>query len=175
MNLDPASLENLRDIVEPAPVPWWPLAPGWWCLLALLGLAAVVGVATGVRRWRADAYRRAALRELRGAETNAAIAELLKRVALAAYPRSEVAALSGTAWSRWLAETGGRPVPEAVSEALEEGVFAARGSDSARQLASFAADWIQSHRKGQAVGGVRGKSDPSPTSGAPPAPGGVPC
>ena len=37
---DPGSLQNLNDIVLPAPVPWWPLAPGWW---VLIGLIPIVG------------------------------------------------------------------------------------------------------------------------------------
>ena len=73
-----------------------------------------------------DAYRRAALRELRGAESVVSIAELLKRAALAASPRTQVASLTGSAWVNWLAETGGRPVPAAVSQTLTIGVFAER-------------------------------------------------
>ena len=33
---DPGSLQNLNDIVVPGPVAWWPLAPGWYLLLAVL-------------------------------------------------------------------------------------------------------------------------------------------
>ena len=36
MTPDPYSLDNLRDIVEPASIPWWPPAPGVWLLLALV-------------------------------------------------------------------------------------------------------------------------------------------
>lgn len=146
MSSDPASLANLRDIVTPPPVPWWPLAPGWWFLLTALGLfAALVAVYQG-RRWRANAYRRAALRAVDGAENAAAIAEILKRAALVAYPRTQVASLTGSAWVNWLAETGGRPVPAAVSQALTVGAYAEREVAEVSELAAFAAEWIRSHK-----------------------------
>jgi Domain of unknown function (DUF4381) len=47
MAQDPASLENLRDIVLPAPVPWLPPAIGWRLVAAALAAAAVVAT------WRA--------------------------------------------------------------------------------------------------------------------------
>ena len=146
MNPDPASLVNLRDIVTPPPVPWWPLAPGWWFLLTVSGMAAGFLAVQRWRRWRADAYRRAALRELHGAEDVASIAEILKRAALAACLRTQVASLTGSAWVRWLAETGGRPVPPAVSEALAVGAYRGREPADVSEIAPFAAQWIRSHR-----------------------------
>ena len=110
---DPASLTQLRDIVEPAAVALWPPAPG----LVLLGMLIVLWAAVAVLFWRRhrqqNAYRRAALHDL------AAIAErlrspqgrtegirqlsvLLKRVALAAYPRARVASLCGDDWLDFL-------------------------------------------------------------------------
>ena len=151
MNPDPASLTNLRDIVTPPPVPWWPPAPGWWFLVTVLGLIAVLVAVHGRRRWRANAYRRAALRELRGAENVASIAEILKRVALVASPRTQVASLTGSAWVKWLAETGGRPVPAAVSQALTLGVYTDHASADVSELAAFAAEWIRSHTIGKRV------------------------
>jgi hypothetical protein len=146
MNSDSASLANLRDIVMPPPVSWWPLAPGWWFLLAVASLFAVLALVHLGRRWRANAYRRAALHELRNAESVAVIAEVLKRAALAATPRTEAASLAGPDWIDWLAKTGGRPVPTAVSEALTIGVYADRGSTQISEVTAYAAEWIRSHK-----------------------------
>ena len=33
---DSGSLQNLNDIVIPDPVAWWPPAPGWYVLAAIL-------------------------------------------------------------------------------------------------------------------------------------------
>ena len=63
MNLnDPASLP-LRDIVLPSPVPWWPLAAGWWYALLAIALAAAAAVFLW-RRHRRQRPRREALLEL---------------------------------------------------------------------------------------------------------------
>ena len=55
MKPDPASLENLRDIAVPPPVPWWPPAPGWWVVMAVLAIAVIV---VAFRAWRAMASKR---------------------------------------------------------------------------------------------------------------------
>jgi hypothetical protein len=114
---DPTSLENLFDIVVPPPVPWWPPAPGWFVVGGVL-LVLVFWVAWRVWRcWRAAAYRRAALAEWRQLKTQAAdpghreaalrhLPELVKRAALAAFPREAVASLSGVEWLRFLDRTG---------------------------------------------------------------------
>ena len=114
---DPTSLENLFDIVVPPPVPWWPPAPGWFVIGGVL-LVLVFRVAWRTwRRWRAAAYRRAALAEWRQLKTQATdsrhreaalrhLPELVKRVALATFPREEVASLSGVEWLRFLDRTG---------------------------------------------------------------------
>ena len=147
MNPDPASLENLQDIVTPPPVSWWPLAPGWWMLLAAVLVVAGMIAFRLWRSWRVNAYRRAALRALQMATTVPEIAEILKRTALAAYPRAEVASLTGRAWSRWLGQTVGEPVPDQIGEALGRGIFAEANNVDVAKVARFAASWIRCHRR----------------------------
>jgi hypothetical protein len=145
MNSDPASLENLRDIVVPPPVPWWPPAPGWWFVLVVIAIATLVTAFRIWRVWRANAYRRAALHELQQATAITQIAEILKRTALVAYPRSDIAALSGPAWCQWLGETGAIQVPGTVAEALTQGVFGIAQRVNVSEVSAFAADWIRNH------------------------------
>ena len=145
MKPDPASLENLRDIAVPPPVPWWPPAPTWWIVLAVLAIAVIVVAFRVWRVWRANAYRRAASHELQRTTSVTGIAEILKRTALVAYPRTDIAALSGSAWCRWLGETGGRSVPDEVAEALTRGVFDKVNTVNIGEVSAFAADWINHH------------------------------
>ncbi|WP_315982906.1 DUF4381 domain-containing protein [Aliamphritea spongicola] len=56
-------LAELRDIHLPEAVGYWPVAPGWWLLLASVLVLAGLIVWT-VRRYRHNAYRRAAAKEL---------------------------------------------------------------------------------------------------------------
>jgi hypothetical protein len=111
---DPAaSLQNLHDIAVPASVAWWPPAPGW---LLVAGLLLLTSGLLGLRKWRRyrrNRYRRMALTRLRAIrqqpsspEAAASLATLLKQTALAAWPRLEVASLSGAQWSDFLHRTG---------------------------------------------------------------------
>ena len=98
---DPASLDRLHDIVTPPPVSWWPPAPGWYVGSALLFLSVLLLLIRFGCRYHANAYRRAALRELQELEQASRwpeLAALLKRVALSAFPRSKVASLTGESW-----------------------------------------------------------------------------
>ena len=115
---DMPSLDRLHDIVMPGPVPWWPPAPGWYVVAALALVVGVWAVWRWWRQWHANAYRRAALAELEQLAAQSrepsrrdvalqALPALLKRTALAAFPRDEVASLSGAAWLGFLDRTGG--------------------------------------------------------------------
>ncbi len=170
MTDDPASLSNLRDLALPAPVPWWPPAPGWWILAAGLLLAGLLLALRAAARYRANAYRREALRDLDALErdierdigrTDAArlaqrMAALLKRAALAAYPRSEVAGLSGAAWLAFLDRTAridafskgpARRLPD-----LAYGTAADGDADALRGTAAAARLWLRTHRAPESGG-----------------------
>ncbi|MDB9952467.1 DUF4381 domain-containing protein [Porticoccaceae bacterium] len=62
MESDP--LAQLRDIHLPETISWWPLAPGWWVLIILLGLVTGWIIVKAVQRKRANLYRRQALAKL---------------------------------------------------------------------------------------------------------------
>jgi len=148
----PVSLQNLKDIVMPPPVPFWPPAPGWLFLLGLLILLLVFLLARAVLRYRRNAYRRAALAEIAALSGNSdalpAIAALLKRTALAAFPREQVAGLTGWSWVGWLSDTSGMSVPAAVSDALIQGIYKGAEPADIRALTDFVTQWIHSHRRG---------------------------
>ena len=106
-------LAQLDDIKGLDPISWWPLAPGWWALLALAVLALLVAAAMYWRRraywrsWRGDAakalgalYTR--LTDANSGEIAGALSILLRRVAMRRFSRPECAGLQGVRWLRWL-------------------------------------------------------------------------
>ena len=113
---DVQALSDLRDIHLPGAVTFWPLAPGWWLILGGL-LALALGVHLHLRA-RRRSLKRAAVRELDGIEASfrssgdvarlaLSLATLLRRVAIARFPRRDVASLYGRDWSRFLVRTSG--------------------------------------------------------------------
>ena len=165
---DPASLQNLNDIVLPATVGWWPLAPGWYILFALLLIALAWFGYRSLHRWMNNRYRRAALRELqlleerirateeRDAEARDAnlrqIPILLKRTALSAYPRSQVASLSGKDWFHFLNSTVKNPsFTESTANTLSKisyssGELSVIDSTATAALLNASRQWLKHHQ-----------------------------
>lgn len=155
MASDPASLDNLRDVVVPPAPAWLPPAVGWLLVATALALAAAIAAARAFARWRADAYRREALRELSALDPGpatpaaaAAVSAILKRAALAAYPRAAVAELAGPDWAAFLDRTGRADAfTKGAGRALWPLAYgaAAPGADMGAIVAA-ARRWLRRHR-----------------------------
>jgi hypothetical protein len=105
---DSASLANLNDIVLAPLPPWWPAAPGWYALAFVLLIIIIWSIYRIWHRYHRNRYRRAAMAELvqieaeQDAHAASRLPALLKRTALHAYSREQVAALSGEQWRGFL-------------------------------------------------------------------------
>lgn len=154
MNGDGATPEvtNLVDLIdrlaepgEPAPVSMAPATAGWTVLALMLALAILWLLWRGVRQWRANAYRRAALAELASAgDDPAAVAAILRRTALAAWPRTRVASLRGGEWLRFLDSTGGDGFTDGPGAVLARAPYRTAGPTPG--LGALAARWVRRHR-----------------------------
>ena len=139
-------LATMRPLHLPAPVGWWPPAPGWWLLMTLLLLLA------GLAWWyyRHTALRRAALAELRRLQQgelddtrfSAGLNQLLRRVALARFPRAQVAALSGTDWLQFL-ETQVRGFTDGPGRVLATAPYRPDCRLDRTALLDLATQWIR--------------------------------
>jgi len=107
-----AQLAQLRDIHLPDPISWWPLAPGWWALAAILLVGSAAILIFEIRRRRSLKYR--ALRELdqfrSGTAPHTNVMELaselcilVRRVVLNTANGRRYANTHGDAWSGYLA------------------------------------------------------------------------
>ena len=146
MNDPSTDLDRLHDLVLPPEISWWPLAPGWYFVaVAVLIVLGVLGFRC-FKRWRANAYRRAALHELESASDLPSIAAILRRTALVAEPRSFVAGKTGASWVEWLASAISHPMPDEVRDQLANGIYddSRRGSDFS-SLRRYAEQWIVQH------------------------------
>jgi len=109
-------LQQLAPAHAPAPVGWWPLAPGWWGVIGLITLVLLCIAAYIVyrRRHPARRLRLLALAELdRVSSTpdDATLARelehLLRRYALTRFGRDQIAHLSGATWLDFVVQHGG--------------------------------------------------------------------
>ncbi|MCB1007739.1 MAG: DUF4381 domain-containing protein [Acidobacteria bacterium] len=158
----PQALSDLADISVPDPVGWYPPAWGWWALGGLLLVALLALAARRIRRHVRDRYRREALAECAAllprlddenerAAALAAMAAILKRTALAAWPRPEVASLAGRPWVEFLRQNAGRArLDEPIAALLDAAEYrpaslAEVSREDARSCARSVRAWIEDH------------------------------
>lgn len=156
----PASpLDQLADIHLPDGVSWWPLAPGWWALLALF-IIVLIGIFIWRRRKTQNAYRDIAQHQLDGifadyqqtqnaAAYLQALSLLLRRTALTAYPHSFNASIKGEEWLQWLDQVC-PALPEKFSSELGENLLTSAYQKNPHidvsGLQQLSSQWIRLHR-----------------------------
>ena len=137
------ALRHLADIVVPPPVPWTPQTIGWALLAAVLAALLLWAVGSAVVSWRRNRYRRDALR---------AVAPLVKRCALVAWPRGRTASLSGAAWVAFLGAHARGGLDPALQRLLIGAQYQAPGrlqdldAGEARAVVAGARRWVRGHR-----------------------------
>ncbi len=150
----PDPLQELRDVHLPDPISWWPPAFGWWMIVA--ALLVLVGLVIWVRAYRQRTRpRRLALAQLQEVKqqyathadeqlTMTRLSDLLRRVAIAVFPRSHVAGLSGRSWLQFLDQTGHTTqFSDGPGQCLITGPYQSHGSASAAELIPLIERWIQ--------------------------------
>lgn len=168
-------LSQLRDIHLPDPVGLWPLAWGWWVLIVVLAGALLAGFVYWRRHRRQRRYRLQAKAELKSAyrdyRDNGDVAiylqnlsVILRRAALTAFPRGQVASLKGEAWLEFLdqslpgAET---PFTKGEGRVLATGPYQRAPQADVKALHRLATDWLEHHSvkaKSAPVKNARGDS-----------------
>jgi len=160
---DPASLQNLNDIVLPDAIGWWPLASGWYYLIGVLLLVLAWFIYTTVRSWNSNRYRRVALQQLQLLKIDIAdsvrrdtglrqIPVLLKRTALSVYPRGQIASLTGKDWLDFLnSKVGSASFTDSTVNLFDEisytvGDLNAIETTAVNDLLAASEHWLKHHR-----------------------------
>ena len=178
----PEALAGLHDVVAPAPVSYAPQTVGWAVLAAVLfALLAWLGFRAW-QRARANRYRKVALAEIdqvaaavrddpsRARAALETVNEILKRTALTAWPRGEVASLAGDDWLQFLdGTTDGQHFRAGPGRALADRVYGPgeTWTDEAEGRAFFdvARGWVLRHRRSDGALQTPGSSEPAPGVG----------
>jgi Domain of unknown function (DUF4381) len=148
MTAPPADLSKLHDFYYPPPISWKPQTIGWYTLFAVLALALMWFAYHAVRRWHHNRYRRLALKELPNTPPEL-LSALLKRTALAAWPRDTIASLTGSRWLAFLTRTSSLDSFQHLPGSHIEEIALSptpRSPDEERRLRDLAAKWIRRHR-----------------------------
>ena len=159
-------LAQLRDLHLPQAVADWPPALGWWLLAGLVLFGLVWFMRALYRRYQSNAYRRFAQRELTAIVAEHATTQdarralsalqfLMKRVAMTAFNRAEVATLTGVAWTQFLDATNTTSqFSLGPGELLIDGPYEATQDHSSQELTalfSLCAEWLKNHSRASVV------------------------
>jgi Domain of unknown function (DUF4381) len=148
---------GLIDGPLPAPVSLWPQTWESRLVIVLVVVAIVAAIVWSIRWWYANRHRRAALAELdriiRATPSSSpealasALALLVRRTALVVFPREQIAALSGTAWLRFLDYTyDGHEFSQGIGRALATAPYAAPATQpDIAALTDLTRRWIRTH------------------------------
>jgi len=154
-------LTNMHEIGLPEAVSWLSLTPLSAGLVFLLLLGGLRALWRYYGAWCNDQYRRQArqqLQQLHALRTQQdqrvaaaqGLAQLIRQVALTAWPRVDVAALLGDAWLDFLHTTGGRAeaVPELLAQlsSLPESRLEQLSGAQWQALIDWTDQWIRCHR-----------------------------
>jgi hypothetical protein len=154
------AIRGIVEILPPEQVSWLPTTIGWRLVALLLAVLATRWSWRRWQRWLRNRYRTVAVAELEAIlaapassqQKLASISRLLKATALQAYPRTEVASLSGAEWIKWLNACGnGSVFPRESTRLLAEAVYlrSTTIADSGlKDLAAASRRWIKQHVEG---------------------------
>jgi len=153
------ALGDFVEVTSPAAISWLPQTPGWlWLGLILLAVLGRYGWKR-LRYWYRNRYRREAATRLQqlagGADQGSGLTELnrlLKLTALAAFPREQVASLSGDDWVSFLNhQCSSPPFSTAQGQLLALGTYTASAveSEAWQTLVASCLTWVQEHENGQ--------------------------
>lgn len=156
MILNPTAVDlPLKDIHLPDPISWWPLAMGWWILLALslfLGLIAMILV----RKMRKPTLKKEAFFMLKQIEEKfisqentaiclAELSNLLRRVVISGHHENGIAGLTGIPWLEFLDKSLDKPeFSQGIGKLLLNGPYQPQSNkEDVSRLIQLCHQWVE--------------------------------
>lgn len=147
-------LAHLKDIHLPEAISWWPLAPGWYVVMLLIVLLIIGFVYFMHKRYLNALAKNQALdllntykdqyeKDHNAQLASARISELLRRVALVYFSRSDVASLHGDSWVEFLNQTSKGIDFKPVQSMLLDSPFKTKETVNLKPLISRVQLWIK--------------------------------
>ena len=145
---------GLKELPLPDAPGLFPLAPGWYVVMFVAMLVFAYFAWRALNHYRQNQYRRdavSAINEIRSEQGKVSdLSFILRRTALLAFPRRQVAGLRGQDWIGWLNKTAGRELfAEADGELLDQLTYAPAASEldgaSVDRLLKASSDWARQH------------------------------
>ncbi|MCW5589387.1 MAG: DUF4381 domain-containing protein [Legionellales bacterium] len=148
-------LSQLKPLHLPPAITFWPPAPGWLILSALVIFMSAGIVYYFIRRYQNQRGKRFALQQLHTLQQQFAqpdyrpqiisnISQLLKRVALLHHPRQQVAGLTGTKWLQFLDESGHtQDFQHGIGKILISAPYNQHIPENAEELFPLVKRWIE--------------------------------
>ena len=157
------TIAGIIEVLPPDAISWIPSAPGWRFLALALILFTGWRAWLRWRHWQRNRYRAAALKQMQllvaehgeGPALLQPLAILLKATALQAYPREEVAQLSGEQWLNWLnQQTAAAKFSAASGNLLGRALYSGKQEIEPglmQGLLQESSAWIRLHREAQSA------------------------
>ena len=155
--LNPAATQGLqlREVHTPNPISW-ELAMGWWFVIIIVIAAVMIAAVQTYRTYKKRRYRFYALRQLKGIYKQYQeqpdlylkhFMALLKRVALTAYSRSDVASLSGKKWLEFLDKSSKtNRFTRGDGKVLSDELYRPQPNINIKNLHQLGEYWIKKHQ-----------------------------
>jgi len=154
---DTITYNSIGQLIEPDPIRYSFNTPGWYVVLGLFFLIAIIIGIFQYRKYKKNAYRREAVRKIESIAQQKSeklvyeINSLLKSIAIQLFGRKKVAALFGTEWFGFL-QSKLKTKPVLTEQNFEEFTKAMYTKDvqikedTVKELVEFAINWVKNHK-----------------------------
>ena len=152
---DPVDLP-LRDIQLPDPISWWPPAPGWWVLMAvvIISIVSILFLLKRHKQYRSSVsflanleFQKIKDQFLENNNKQFLIAELsvlLRRVSMSISDRKHTAALTNESWLRFLDQyTENHEFSKGVGRSLINAPYQMTPQFDADELLELVSSWLE--------------------------------